>query len=288
MRQTPPRDRNRAEGERGPRAAPRHQQQRPPAGRPGAPGKPRRDEQGLGDLTRIAGLPAVSALFARAPQRVERLFYEESLREAAGPFCKILAAARRPYRLVPRAELDRIAGTTLHGGIVAVARPKPTPAFDPAAVLAMRERLPLLLVLDGIANSHNLGAIARTAAFFGLDRIVLSGHPKQAGPSDSAHRVAEGGLEYLTLFRAAPLVPALDAIGKGFLVVGASAEGGVPPERVPRDRPIALVLGNEETGLPAETLRVCSATVTIPGAGRIESLNVSVAAGILIHALMRR
>lgn len=270
-RDPPPRDRR----------GPPRPSQRPP-GRPA-------DHQGEEphDLVRIAGLAAVSALFARAPQRVERLFYDEALREAAGPFCKVLAAARRPYRMLPRAELDRVAGTALHGGIVAVARPKAIPAFDPAAVLAARERISLLLVLDGIANTHNLGAIARTAAFFGLDRMVLSGHPKQAGPSDSAHRVAEGGLEHLTLYRAAPLAPALGVIRPGFLVAGAVAEGGVAPAALPRDRPIALVLGNEERGLGPETLAACGARVTLGGAGRIESLNVAVAAGILIHALKR-
>lgn len=270
-RDPPPRDR------RGPT--------RPP--RPPARGPERAPREEAADLVRVAGLPAVSALFARAPQRVERLFYEEALREAAGPFCKVLAAARRPYRMVPRAELDRVAGTVQHGGIVAVARPKAIPGFDPAAVLAARDRIPLLLVMDGIANTHNLGAIARTAAFFGLDRIVLSGHAKQAGPSDSAHRVAEGGLEHLTLYRAAPLVPALEAIRPGFLVAGAVAEGGVDPAALPRDRPVALVLGNEERGLPPETLAACEARVTLRGSGRIESLNVSVAAGILIWALKR-
>jgi TrmH RNA methyltransferase len=270
-RDPPPRDR------RGP--------SRPPP-RPAAR-VPERHGEEPADLVRVAGLPAVAALFARAPQRVERLFYEEALREAAGPFCKVLAAARRPYRMLPRAELDRVAGTPLHGGIVAVARPKAIPAFDPAAALAARERMPLLLVMDGIANTHNLGAIARTAAFFGLDRIVLSGHPRQAGPTDSAHRVAEGGLEHLTLYRAAPLAPALAAIRPGFLVAGAVAEGGVAPAALPRDRPVALVLGNEERGLDAETLAACEARVTLRGAGRIESLNVSVAAGILIWALKR-
>ncbi|MCS6855576.1 MAG: RNA methyltransferase [Elioraea sp.] len=278
----------------GPPSRERARPDRPGPLRPGmearrpAPGlvRPARDEET--DLVRIAGLAAVSALFARAPQRVERLFYEEGLRETVGPFCKALAQARRPYRMVSRAELDRIAGTTHHGGIVAVARPKAIPAFDPAAVLAARARLPLLLVLDGIGNSHNLGAIARTAAFFGLDRMVLSSHPKQCGPTDSAHRIAEGGLEHLTLYRAAPLGPALTAIGEGFLTVAAVAAGGESPDGLPKDRPVALVLGNEEEGPAAETVAACAARVTIPGSGRVESLNVSVAAGILIWALMRR
>jgi TrmH RNA methyltransferase len=82
-------------------------------------------------------------------------------------------------------------------------------------------------------------------------------------------------------------VPALEAIRPGFLVAGAVAEGGVEPAALSRDRPVALVLGNEERGLSPETLAACEARVTLRGSGRIESLNVSVAAGILIWALKR-
>jgi TrmH RNA methyltransferase len=82
-------------------------------------------------------------------------------------------------------------------------------------------------------------------------------------------------------------VTALEASRSGFRVAGAVAEGGVNPAELPRDRPVALVLGNEEQGLAAETRAACEARVTLRGSGRIESLNVSVAAGILIWALKR-
>jgi TrmH RNA methyltransferase len=74
-------------------------------------------------MARVAGLPAVSALFSTAPERVERLFFDERARPSAARFCAELARAHKPYRLVGTEELDRIAGTVLHGGIVAIARP---------------------------------------------------------------------------------------------------------------------------------------------------------------------
>jgi RNA methyltransferase, TrmH family len=80
-------------------------------------------------LVRIAGLPAVRALFERSPGRVERLFFEPHLRAAAGGFCR--DRARKPYREVDADELARVAGTVLHGGIVAVAHPNPVLPFDP-------------------------------------------------------------------------------------------------------------------------------------------------------------
>jgi len=254
---------------------------------------PPREAEHERDLLRIAGMPAVAALFARSPQRVERLFYEERHREAVGPWAKLLAAARKPYRMVPREELDRVAGSKHHGGIVAVARPKAIPAFDPAAAVAEAPRRRLLLFLDGIGNAHNLGAIARTAAFLGIDRIVLSSDRRQALPSDAAYRIAEGGLEHVLVQRAADLPAALAAIAPAYLTVAAVASGGTDPltlaaAEAGRGRPIALVLGNEETGLAPATIEACAAKATIAGSGALDSLNVSVAAGILMYALRRR
>jgi TrmH RNA methyltransferase len=196
-----------------------------------------------------------------------------------------MAAARRPYREVPPEELARIAGTAHHGGIVAVALPREVPELGapfPPALLAAR----VLPVLDGVGNPHNLGAIARSAAFLGCAGLLLSGDPRQAGLSDAAWRTSEGGLEHLALYRAANLGVTLRAIAPRFRTVAAVPRGGVAPEALPRDKPFALVLGNEEEGLPLATLAACAHRVTLPGSGRVESLNVSVAAAVLIHALM--
>ncbi len=235
-------------------------------------------------LLRICGLAAVTALFETDPGRVERLFFEARLSGEMGNFCAALARARKPYRQVDPAELGRIAGTVLHGGVAAIARPRPLLALDPLAAPAWARDGRLLLVLDGVGNPHNLGAIARSAAFFGLPRIVLADRPEQALPSDASYRVAEGGLEHLTLYQA-PLPAALGALRSAYHVAGAALGRGAPAVERADAKPPALVLGNEETGLGAATLAACDEIVTIPGSGQVQSLNVAAAAAILIYRL---
>jgi TrmH RNA methyltransferase len=109
-----------------------------------------------------------------------------------------------------------------------------------------------------VSNPHNLGALARTAAFFGLPKIVLSDHPGQALPSAASDRVAEGGLEYVDLYRALRFAELLRTLRLSHLVVGTAAQGGRSIETLRRSqRPYALVLGNEEEGLPPATLKAC-------------------------------
>ena len=237
------------------------------------------------ELLHVCGLAAVRALFARDPGRVERLFFEPRLRSELVPLCRALAGAKKPYREVDAAELASIAGTVLHGGVVAVARPRPPLVARPDTVADWAADGKPLVVLDGIGNPHNLGAIARSAAFFAVPRIVLADSREQALPSDASYRVAKGGLDRVTLYRAhlPTLLPALRPI---YRVIAAAAEGGRPPMPGKGGRPAALVLGHEEHGLDPATLALCDEVVTIPGGG-VQSLNVAAAAAILIYLLTR-
>jgi TrmH RNA methyltransferase len=240
------------------------------------------------DALRVAGLAAVSALFQQAPERVERLFFLPDMGRAVGRYCQALGRAHKPYRTVDAEELGRIAGTAMHGGVVALAKPRPVIPFDPVEAASWAATVPLLIVLDGIGNPHNLGAIARTAAFLGIDRLVISDDPAQAGPSDAAYRVAEGGLEFVQVLRASALPASLQQLKPAYRVVGAALGRGRKPEAIQRDRAIALVLGNEERGLSPATLHACDEVVTIPGSGWVQSLNVAATAAILMHALRGR
>lgn len=254
---------------------------------PVPPEEPRR-------LFRVAGLAAVTALFERDPDRIERLFFDERLKGAVGDICQRLARARRPYRMVDGDELARVAGTPLHGGVVALIEPRPVPVLDPEAARRWAADGRPLLILDGVGNPHNLGAIVRTAAFFGMPRLVLSDHPAQALPSEAGYRVAEGGFEWVEIHRAQRFAATLKRLRGAYRVVATAltpharpvaglvrGTGGGPSSSLP----VALVLGNEEEGLPPATLAACDEVVMIPGNGHVQSLNVAATAAILIHAL---
>ncbi|MFA6286491.1 MAG: RNA methyltransferase [Opitutaceae bacterium] len=235
----------------------------------------------------LCGLVAVRSRFEREPASIKRLFFDEATGRKIGAICKALAAARKVYRCVPPAELEKIAGSVHHGGIVAVIDAPKLRAPDAAMIGRWSAQRTPLVLLDRIGNAHNLGAIARTAAFFGVEHIIIPAHPQAALPGEAAFRVSEGGLEQVTVW----LVPDLAALAKqlvkaGYDVAGAAARGGKPVALAGPARPVALVLGNEEHGLAPEVERACTRLVTIPGSGRVESLNVSVAGAVLIHALL--
>lgn len=253
---------------------------------PGSRSGPARDE------LRLCGLAAVRARFAREPASIQRLFFDYETGRKIGAMCKTLAAAKKVYRCVEPPELEKIAGTLHHGGIVAVVAAPALRAPAPAELRAWAgQRVPLLL-LDRIGNVHNLGAIARTAGFFGVSRIVIPSDPAAALPSDAAFRVAEGGLDAVEVFRVPRLAAfALDLVAAGYDVVGAATRGGRLGERGTAQaaaRPVALVLGNEERGLAADVVAACTRLVTIPGSGQVESLNVSASAAVLLWELCVR
>jgi TrmH RNA methyltransferase len=241
---------------------------------------------------KLCGLAAVRARFARDARSIERLYFDYATGRKVGMMCQALAAKKKIYRCVEPPELEKIGGTVHHGGIVAVVSAPQMRAPLPAEVRTWAARRAPLLLLDRIGNAHNLGAIARTAGFFGVSRIVLPDDPAAALPGEAAYRVAEGGLEAVEIFLVPSLVPfARDLTAVGYEVVGAATRGGRPEVAVRRGRdakPIALALGNEELGLAPEMAAACTRLVTIPGSGNVESLNVSVAAAVLIWELFAR
>jgi TrmH RNA methyltransferase len=229
----------------------------------------------------ICGLNAVWALFRRRPDDIQRLYYTAPARGAAGPLCAELARRRLPYRELPADEMQKAAGTTHHGGIAAVANRRVIPFIDTDAP----PRVPLLLVLDQVGNPHNLGAIARSAAFFGVAALLLHEQSGAALPSDAAYRTAEGGLEHLDLFRTKDLPRALRGLAPHYRLAAATLDAeAVPPASIPRDRPLALILGHEERGVSEPVLALCRRRVGVHGAGPVQSLNVAQAAATLLYA----
>jgi TrmH RNA methyltransferase len=234
----------------------------------------------------------VRARFARDPGSIQRLFFDYATGRQVGVMSRVLAQTKKIYRCVESPELEKIAGTVHHGGIVAVVTANPLRMATATDLREWARRREPLIVLDRIGNAHNLGAIARTAAFFGVPRIVIPDDPGAARPNDAAYRVAEGGLEHVEV-RMTPKLATLahDLATAGYDVVGAAPRGGRAdsiPLRATEAKPVALVLGNEEQGLAPDVAAACTRLVTIPGSGRMESLNVSVAAAVLMWELLGR
>jgi TrmH RNA methyltransferase len=247
------------------------------------------------DELRICGLAAVRARFERDPASIVRLFFDEPTARKIGPMCRALAQDRKVYRCVEPAELEKVSGSLHHGGIVAVIANPPARVATAAEAAQWAQRREPVVVLDQVGNAHNLGAIARTVAFFGVPRLVIAGDPASARPGEAAYRVAEGGLEFVEVWIARDIPAFLrELAAAGFDVVGAASHGG--RAAIARGKsggpsgpaaPWALVLGNEERGLAPASAAACSRLATIPGGGRVESLNVSAAAAILVHDLVR-
>jgi TrmH RNA methyltransferase len=233
----------------------------------------------------VCGWQAVSTLFARHPAEVRRLFFDAVTGKRAGEFCSQLAAQKKVYRQVDGAELDKIAGSKLHGGIIAVIPERPLKKVTREVMAEWARAKAPLLLLDRVSNANNVGAIVRTAAFFGVKSIIVPDHPGQALPGEAAWRVAEGGMEFVDFYRVPALAPFCAELKRSHSLIGTSLRGNQlsPSEARARGlpKPPAILLGNEERGMAPELMTQCDRLVKIPGADTVESLNVSAAAAVL-------
>jgi TrmH RNA methyltransferase len=249
----------------------------------------------------ICGLAAVRALFETRADAIKRLFFDQATGRRVGGMSGAMARERRVYRQVTAEELEKIAGTVHHGGIVAIVDQPPLRAPERADLAAWAKAGKPVVLLDRIGNAHNLGAIVRTLAFFGVENLVVAAGETAARPGESTYRVAEGGMEHVRIWVCAGFAALCAELrSAGFAIVGTDVRGpnlaGLSrreflPEAVRKradtaaQTPIALVLGNEEAGLAPEVAKACDRLVRIPGSGKMESLNVSAAAAVLVAAL---
>jgi RNA methyltransferase, TrmH family len=238
----------------------------------------------------VCGWQAVSALFERHPNEIRRLFFDATTGKRAGKMCSHLAHQRKVYRQLPSDELERVAGTLHHGGIVAVIGERPLHEVTHETIDKWASARAPLLLLDRVSNANNLGAIVRTAAFFGVKAIVVPDHPSQALPGDAAWRVAEGGMEFVEFYRVPALTDFCADIKRAYFLAGSSLSGGplTAIADAARSRPIALILGNEEHGITPAVAAACDRLVKVSGADTVQSLNVSAAAAVLCWELFGR
>lgn len=249
----------------------------------------------------ICGFNAVAAVGKLHPETINRLFLRQDRFPLFTAVCKNLAERKRPYKICEDEELERICKSNHHQGVVAmIEQPVVTGLTKDDLDQWAAEGL-TGLVLHAVGNDHNLGAMARSAAFFGARFIVISSVDEEAQLTTSAYRIAEGGMEHVVVRSVRDTAAFLRDASRTLITIGAdpyarwriSDLSAIVRER--RERlhnrvrsggrlGFALVIGNEETGLPDAVKRQCSALVRIPGTGNMESLNAAHAATLFLHA----
>jgi len=236
-----------------------------------------------GDMAVLAGIHAVREAL-RAGRPLERVVMA---RGAGGArLQEIVELCRRagvPVRFEPREALDRLSRQAPHQGVVAVE------AVQKAASLGdVLERGGLLVVLDGVEDPHNLGAIVRTAYAAGAAAVVAP-ERRSAPLSEAAAKAAAGALSLLPVVRVTNINRALEEMKQaGYWIYGVDERGTTAYYEVDYAEAAALVFGGEGRGLHELTRKRCDFLVRIPMSGQIASLNVSVAAGVVLFDWRRR
>jgi 23S rRNA (guanosine2251-2'-O)-methyltransferase len=237
-------------------------------------------------------IPVVEAL--RAGQRqIEQITIAEGARqERLRELLELAKRARVPIHRVPKIYLDRMLGDSLHQGVVArLAVARYHDADDVLDGLASRigtDEPPLALGLDGIEDPRNLGAILRTAECAGVHGVFIP-ERRAVGLNETVAKAAAGAIEYVPVARVTNLVRLIEQLKeRNIWVVGAAADGTSTYPEWDWTLPSALFLGSEGTGLHRLVRENCDALVRIPVVGKLESLNVSVAAGVLLFEARRQ
>jgi TrmH RNA methyltransferase len=251
----------------------------------------------LTDELAVCGMNAVLAAAEHHPQIINRLFLREDKLKSFTGICKQLAERKRPYKICEDEELERVCKSVHHQGVVAmIEEPVIEPLSEEDLELWANEKK-TGIILNSIGNDHNLGAIARAAAFFDASFLILNEKDaafenEETRLTTSAYRVAEGGFEHLTVRKVKNTAAFLKDASKLLLTIGTDTRARRRISDLKdivktgkNRRGVALVLGNEETGLPQNVKDQCSCLLRIPGTGNIDSLNVSQAAALFLHAI---
>jgi 23S rRNA (guanosine2251-2'-O)-methyltransferase len=206
---------------------------------------------------------------------------------------ELVAKARErgvPVRFEERAQMDRLAGTPQHQGVVAFAAAKHALSIEDLirgeASAAPGERL--LVILDGVEDPHNLGAVIRSALAAGAGGVILP-ERRAVGLNETVARAAAGALEHLPVARVVNVARAMEELKEaGYWLVGLDEHAEQKYTEIDYNCAIALVLGGEGAGLHDLVKKRCDFVVSIPTTGPIRSLNVSVSAGIVLFEVVRQ
>ena len=250
------------------------------------------DAAGVADSKRnfVYGLHAINAVLERAPERLLELWIAQPRDDSRARELRDRAeSAGVRVQSVGGEALAKLVGDVTHQGAVAAVRPlKGWDEHDLLGALSQVAEDPLLLILDGVTDPHNLGACLRTADATGAHAVVIP-KDRAATVDGVVRKVAAGAAEFVPVASVTNLARTLDLLKeRGIWVVGTDGEAPQTLYAADLKRPLALVLGAEGSGMRRLTRERCDFLVRIPMAGQVESLNVSVAAGVALFEARRQ
>jgi 23S rRNA (guanosine2251-2'-O)-methyltransferase len=238
----------------------------------------------------IYGMHAVQAVLEKEPNNLVRIWLEQSRRDQRGS--TIMALAKQngiPVERVKRDELDKRVPEGKHQGVVAESRAKT--ALDEEGLKQLLDNLdeaPLLLVLDGVTDPHNLGACLRTADGAGVHAVIVP-RDKACGLTPVVRKVASGAAETVPLVQVTNLARTLKALKqRNIWLMGTDLDTEQELYQADMTGPLALVMGAEGKGMRRLTRENCDFLVKLPMQGAVQSLNVSVSTGICLYEAVRQ
>lgn len=236
----------------------------------------------------VYGRNAVLELLQNKPESIEKIYFQFN---TSHPRLKeIVITARRQGIASGKARLEKlsqIAGTAKHQGVCAIISPVTYYSLE-EVLSSKRNTSPLIVVLPGLDDPHNIGAIIRTSEAVAADAVVLV-EGKGAPIGAVVHKASAGALAHMRISKVKSLVRALEYLREHDVsVVAADMDAEENYTDIDMNRPTAILLGREGSGLGPEVLKCCDHVVRIPMAGCVESLNVSVTAGVLLYEAMRQ
>lgn len=237
---------------------------------------------------KIEGRHPVMEAF-RAGRTIDKLFVLDGCED--GPVKSIIRAAKKQdtyIRFVKKERLDHLSETHQHQGVIAVAAAYSySTVEDILAIAREKNEEPFIFLLDGIEDPHNLGAIIRTANLAGAHGVIIPKH-RAVGLTGVVAKTSAGALNYTPVAKVANLGQTIDQLKKEGLWFVCGHMGGDVMYRLNLKGPIGLVVGNEGEGVSRLVREKCDYIASIPMKGDIDSLNASVAAGILAYEIVRQ
>lgn len=231
--------------------------------------------------------PVLEAI--NAGKEIDKILLQKGLRgELFQDLMQQVRALGIPLQTVPLDRLNRVSRKNHQGVIAFVSRISYHPIEQVLPAVYEDGRQPFILLLDHITDVRNFGAIARSAECAGVDAIVIPAKGA-AAINEDAMKTSAGALNIIPVCRVRQLTETIAFLKEsGLKVLAASEKGSLDYDEEDMNAPLALVMGSEDTGVSPHVLKLCDALVRIPQAGEIASLNVSVAAGILMFEAVRQ